>query len=247
MLLRDLRNRLDFFLRSQVRWGRRVDGASVLAHDAPFHAEFDAFFSLFHWEAALAALRGKAQLTVADIGCRTFLYAPVLERRFATLGVATSLHGIEIDAYRRFTNFHTRHDYGQFYASCVKNGRYHPIDVLSFLEPLDVALLLDPFVLPEPLLRWGLPKATFAPEKIVNHIYDQLRPQRGLLVTSNPTEEEFAITNSLCRAAGFSPVEEHHWHAPEDSESTDRLSVLWTSDAQKSASSLGDVDVAHRS
>ena len=233
MPLVDLRNRLDFFLRSLLRFDLAVDATAVLAHDAPFHAEFDSFFSMFTWEAALLGLRAKKTLVVADIGCRTFLYAPVLERRFAALGVDSILHGIEIDAYRRFTNLRTRNDYGRFYASRVSNGHYHPIDVRKFAEPLDVAFLLDPFVLPEPLVRWGLPTTTFAPTDIVTHVYDMLAPQQGVLVTSNPTDEEFAITKKLCAAAGFRLVEEHHWAAPEESESTDRLGILWTTAAQK--------------
>ncbi len=90
-MLRDLRNRLDFFIRSNIRFGRQVDPKQANEQDAPLQAEFDSYFSVFDWKAALASFEGRDKLNVADIGCRTFLYAPVLERRFAELGFATAL------------------------------------------------------------------------------------------------------------------------------------------------------------
>ncbi len=226
--LRDLRNRVDFFLRSRVRLGRDVDAAAMVAQDAPLQAEFGDCLSRFDWRSALTRFSGRDRLVVADVGCRTFHFAPVLERCFATHGFRVEPHGIELDAFRRFTDLRTRQDHGRFWAAQVEAGRYHAIDVREFREPLDVAFLLNPFVTREPLLRWGLPLRTFAPEAIFDHLAALLRPRRGLLYTSNPTEEELTITRTIAQAAGFSPMREQHWQAAAPSESTDRWCALWS-------------------
>ncbi len=227
--LRDLRNRFDFFVRSRLRLGRTVDAAAMLAQDEPLQAEFADCLSRFDWRSALARFAGRDRLAVADVGCRTFLFAPVLERCFAAHGLRVALHGIELDAFRRFTDLRTREDHGRFYAAQVEAGRYHAIDVREFHEALDVAFLLNPFVTREPLLRWGLPLRTFAPEAIVAHLFTLLQPRRGLLFTSNPTEAELAITRSIASDRGFRLLQEHHWQAAAPSESTDRWCALWSS------------------
>jgi hypothetical protein len=234
--LRDLRNRFDFFVRSRLQWGRAVDADAAVARDAPLQAEFDGCLARVDWSAALAGADRRAPLVVADVGCRTFLFAPVIERRLAAAGHEVELHGLELDAWRRFTDLRTRHDYGRFWASRVKRGRFHPIDVRDFRQPLDVALLLNPFVKREPLLRWGLPLSAFAPEAIVAHLHQLLRPRGGLLLTSNPFEEELAITKRLCSAAGFRAEQEFHWQATPPSESTDRWCMVWRCDGASPAS-----------
>ncbi len=226
-MLRDIRNRVDFFLRSSLRWGRTVDVEYTEKRDAPYQAEFEEFFPLFDWKTAIEPLRERQRLVVADIGCRTFLFAPVHQKKFRELGFATTLHGIEIDAYRRFTDFRTRNDYGKFYASRAQDGYFHPIDVLDFAEPLDVAFLLDPFVVKGPLLHWGLPSANFVPERIVEHVHRLLAPQSGLLVTSNPDEEERDVTYALCERFGFRRLEERYWEPKPESESSARFGAFW--------------------
>ncbi len=83
----------------------------MLAHDEPLQAEFADGLARFD------------RLAVADVGCRTFLFAPVIERCFAAHGLRVELHGIELDAFRRFTDLRTRQDHGRFYAALVDCAR----------------------------------------------------------------------------------------------------------------------------
>lgn len=223
-MIADLRNRLDFFLRSRLRMGRAVDAARTEARDRPFQLEFDAFFRSFDWASALRERDPASHLRVADIGCRTFLFAPVLENNFRELGFETELHGVELDAYRRFTDFRTRADYGHFYATRVSRGRFHAIDAMDFREPLDVCFVLDPFVTEEPLMAWGLPRSRFRPQALFTHLASLLT-EGSVMITSNPDEEEYEITKAIAEQAGLVCVEERLWEPGAGSDSSPRLGM----------------------
>jgi hypothetical protein len=227
LILRDLRNRADFLLRSHLRWGRKIDAQKAARLDAPLQADFEAFLARFDWRDALAPFAPGQRLNVADVGCRTFLFAPVLERHLQALGFRATLHGIELDAYRRFTDLRTRADYGHFYAASVEAGHFHARDVLDFRTELDIIFLLDPFVALDPLLSWGLPRSHFAPARIFAHLRTLLSPGRAVLVTSNPSEDERDITRALAEAEGFRCREEHRWEPTPPSPATRRLGMRW--------------------
>ena len=171
--------------------------------------EIISFLRIFSWEKYLKAR--VSDLELADVGARTFAFAPALEKFFSNFVENTILNGIEIDAYRRFTNLRTRRDYGEFYASQVKRGRYFPQDFLAWKKPLDLVLLLHPFVTREPHENWGLPLKTFKPEKLFQHSRALLKERAGLLLLSSPNMEEFKIAKDLAFQSGFVFLEEGSW------------------------------------
>ncbi len=211
----NIRNTIDFYLRSQVRWGRNLPrGKPIKAIDAQIQREFKEFLNLFNWNLALSQVT-LGPLVVADIGARNFALAPVIDQHFRSLGYQTVVHGIEIDAYRRFTDFHTRADYGYDFAKKIEHGYYHPVDFLTWQKPLHLAFLLNPFVSIEALLAWGLPISKLMPKEIFLHAYQLLKPQAGIVVLSNTSEEERTISFDIAKEVGFIFGEEHLWE-PED-------------------------------
>lgn len=211
-MIRNFRNKVDFFIRNRVRLGRPLSDESELTFDsAQWQQELYEFFDLFEWEHLLPHEPVKL-LQVADIGAKTFIAGPVIERHLARFNLQAEIHGIEIDAFRRFTSLRTRFDYGQFYASKIQQGHYHAMDFLDWRKPLDIAFLLHPFVTPEPLLAWGLPMSKFKPLEIFKNVRQSLSESNlRLLLLSCPTPEELHISRTLARDVGFKEVEAADW------------------------------------
>jgi hypothetical protein len=212
-IVSNIRNTVDFFLRSSIPWGFPIAPDTPMSDvDTRIQREFEEFLSLFNWKAALSTLPpATTPLTVADIGARNFSFGPVLDRHFRTLGYEPEVHGIELDAYRRLINFHTRADYGEYFAKKIKHGHFHPIDFLQWSRPLHVAFLMNPFVTEEALLAWGLPLSQLKPYQIFEHAYHRVKPCSGIVVLSNPHPEEVEISYKIARAIGFRFGEEQYW------------------------------------
>ena len=108
-----LRNSVDFTIRSRLRKGRPFDGRRrMYESETLIQEELQSFIESFRGLSELPA----DNLTVLDIGCRNFILGPVIDRFFQQRNISAQIHGIEIDAYRRFTSLRTRADYGKFFA-----------------------------------------------------------------------------------------------------------------------------------
>ena len=212
--LRNIRNQFDFFLRSHITVGKSVPpNAPIPKLDANFQKESVEFFDMFSWKSHLARFEEEDSIRVVDIGARNFALAPVIENLFETYGFDSEIHGIELDAYRRLVNFRTRKNYGDFYASKIRNGEYRVMDFLDWQTPFHFAFLLNPFVTELPVLAWGLPLSKLKPEDIFSHLYGLLKPENGLALISSPSEDEFEIVKRLSLETGFRIREEQTWFA----------------------------------
>jgi hypothetical protein len=127
--------------------------------------------------------------------------------------VAIELNGIEIDAYRRFTNLRTRMDYGMYYSKLIRDGHYHPQDFLLWEKPLDFIFLLNPFVTVEALQAWGLPLKYLRPQKLFDHAFDLLAAQGGTLLLSSPSSEEHTLGRRIAKRSGFMLGKTRVWHS----------------------------------
>jgi hypothetical protein len=203
------RNRLDYFLRETLTLGLPVspENNQTLILDALARDEMRELMGAFAWDRWLAK-RNAGGARVVDIGCRNFYLAPLLHALFGEHFAPLEIHGIEIDAHRRYRNLRTRADYGKHYAGSIPNGHYHAMDFRDWREPFEVGLLLNPFVTKSTLLAWGLPLAHFAPEEIYAHARRQCR---GLLFVTHPSEMEREIGLELAARAGFRLLEERGW------------------------------------
>jgi hypothetical protein len=208
--VRSTRNAVDFALRRVLSLGFRVEEA--LPADLQFQKEMAVFFGRFDWAKHLRTFPHGGRLTVLDVGARNFSLAPVFHRLMRGLHFSPQIHGIEIDAYRRLSNLHTRRDYADYFVSQTADSKFHVCDFLKWEVPADCIFLLNPFVTPSPLLAWGLPLRHFNPERFFAKVTGLLKPGEGLLFVTNPSEEEVEITKELLER-GFELLETHNWFA----------------------------------
>lgn len=138
----------------------------------------------------------KKNLLALDIGCRNWDYVFALNQFLQNLPGSQSqpheLHGIEVDAYGIYPNFYSRLDYALAFTRQTENPNvhYHVGDFLKVPFPLvDVIFLFYPFLLPRPLLKWGLPLRFFQPQKIISKAVSLLQPG-GMMIVFNQTMNE---------------------------------------------------------
>ncbi|OGH99896.1 MAG: hypothetical protein A2039_04465 [Candidatus Melainabacteria bacterium GWA2_34_9] len=108
------------------------------------------------------------------------------------------LDGIEIDAFRVYSDFHTRYDYAQYYIKNLANTRYITKDFLQHNEKYDYIIWFFPFVTEFPLQEWGLPLSKFKPSEMLKHAYDSLNSGGKMLIV-NQDEKEYAIQENLLK------------------------------------------------
>ncbi|HBG49116.1 MAG TPA: hypothetical protein DDW90_06370 [Cyanobacteria bacterium UBA9971] len=108
------------------------------------------------------------------------------------------LDGIEIDAFRVYSDFHTRWDYAQFYIKNLENTQYIAKDFLCHNGKYDYIIWFFPFVTEFPLQEWGLPLSKFKPAEMLKHAYDSLNPGGKILIV-NQDEKEYVIQEDLLK------------------------------------------------
>jgi len=113
------------------------------------------------------------------------------------------LDGIEIDAFRVYSDFHTRYDYAQFYKKNLANTRYIAKDFLQHKEKYDYIIWFFPFVTEFPLQEWGLPLSKFKPAEMLRHAYDSLNSGGKILIV-NQDEKEYVIQEKLIKKLNLS-------------------------------------------
>jgi hypothetical protein len=212
--LRSLQNKLSFAIRSQVRLSLPVkSGDDVIERSLILQREFQDFVRLFDWS---FLEKEHKNFIVTDVGARDFSFAPVIDAHFRGLGFHPEVHGVEIDAFRRYSNLRSRADYGRYFAEQIPRGVYHAMDFLKWQRRLDACFLLHPFVTPEPPVRWGLSLSHFKPQEIFDHAYKLLHPRSGLMLLSCPTMGEFDVAVGMAKRAGFTFGEIKSWHPSAD-------------------------------
>lgn len=113
------------------------------------------------------------------------------------------LDGIEIDAFRLYSDFHTRYDYAQYYIKNLENTRYIAEDFLKHNENYDFIVWFFPFVTEFPLQEWGLPLSRFKPLEMLQHAYDSLN-SGGKIFIINQDENEYTIQENLIKKLNLS-------------------------------------------
>jgi len=228
--MKDLRNRLDYFLRNRLTWGRDIpEGFPVPETDRRFQTEVREFFDKFPWPTILESAPRNRPLVVADIGTRNFATAPVIDDLFAREGFAIELHGVEVDAYRRLNDFRTRKNYGDYFARQARSATYHAMDFCEWRPDCDFIFLLNPFVSEEPLLQWGLPLPELKPRAIFEQVAVSLSKHRGKLLLCCPTEDELEISASYAESLGLVPTHTAEWHPSATTlQNTPRLGILYS-------------------
>jgi hypothetical protein len=155
-------------------------------------------------------------LTVLDAGCSDWFYAPALHgllRRWrASAPRALTFEGIELDAYRLYDDMHSRHDWASAYIEGLEGVTYRAMDVRRYDRPVELALMLYPFLFPSDHRRWGLPRRLLRPGDVLAHVAGCVR-DGGWLVIANQGEAERERQHALLAELGL-PIA---WWAQHDS------------------------------
>ncbi len=218
-----LRNSIDFALRDFFRFSLAPKPLAAPPGETEAAQEVSEFLKLFPWPET----KSNQTLRVVDIGCRTFFLAPVLDQLFREKGFSPVVHGVEVDAFRRLRDFRTRKEWGEFFAVSIQNGAFHAADFLEWKEPVDAALLLNPFVLERSVLAWGLPLSFLKLEHMIEHCAKILTTNGSLLVCA-PTTEELFQCKRVAEHCGFTQMHEGFWTpGPNAFQTRPRFGVLY--------------------
>lgn len=120
-----------------------------------------------------------------DAGSKNWSYVDALDafiRKYYRS--AYRLDGVELDPHRRYTDFTTRQQVANAYASVLPNAQYHGMDLLDWRRKAHIITHFLPFVAPDPHLAWGLPLAHFQPQQLLNYLLGLLEPGGVLLVVN---------------------------------------------------------------
>lgn len=133
---------------------------------------------------------------ILDIGSKNWFYAKGEYSFFDSFCSGFSLDGVEIDAYRLYSNFYSRYETAKFYTRGLKNTRYIASNLLNIKDRYDFIVWFLPFVLKEPHIKWGLPMACFMPQELLEHAMSLLN-LNGQMLIINQGESEAAAQKKL--------------------------------------------------
>lgn len=184
---KNLHNEIDFFFRRNIKLSRKIS-----ENKEPWETQH-----VSEWLENNISV-GKDNIKILDIGAKNWFYVQDLYNffKYNNFEKEIFLDGIEIDAYRVYTDFHTRYDYALHYSKGLKNCRYIPGDFLKHNEKYDYITWFYPFVTELPLLEWGLPLSTFKPLDMLRHAVASLKPE-GIILIKNLNEKEYTIQENL--------------------------------------------------
>ncbi|MGE0200524.1 MAG: class I SAM-dependent methyltransferase [Candidatus Melainabacteria bacterium] len=182
------RYRLEDFRPTRFRW---LETLTVLHHLETLLPDAPSAGGHVHW---------------LDVGAKNWSYVQALDA-FARVGLkapSVSLDGVEVDAYRRYTDGHCRLSYARAFCRHLPDARYVVADIRDWPgrasgEGYDVVTCFLPFVFVEPHLAWGLPGNLFSPQAFLSRVLSLLKPG-GVLIITNQGEDEASAQAALLAA-----------------------------------------------
>ena len=128
-------------------------------------------------------------LSVLDIGSKNWFYAKGEYSFFKRYSDKLYLDGVEIDAYRLYSNFYNRYEVAKFYIKDLENTSYIPDNLLNINKRYHYIICILPFVIIQPHRFWGLPDKYFYPKKLFEHAYSLLKPGGTMLIINQGQDE----------------------------------------------------------
>ena len=185
-MLEDLKNRFDFFVRNKTRFSRKnfVEKNRELVERNMLENEYtkDILSKAF-------TKRELREAKILDIGCKNWFYAKGEYDFFKSFCKKISLDGVEIDAFRLYSNFYSRYEVAKYYTKELVGTNYICDNLLNIKDRYDYIVWFLPFVLIEPHLCWGLPKKCFYPKKLLEHAYSLLNNDAEMLIVNQGEAE----------------------------------------------------------
>ena len=130
-MLEDLKNQFDFFLRNKFKFSRKnfVEKSKVLIERNIQENLYTKDILERYFEK-----RNAQNIKALDIGCKNWFYAKGEHDFFDSFSNNFSLDGVEIDAYRLYTNFYNRYEVAKYYTKGLKNTKYIADNLLNINE-----------------------------------------------------------------------------------------------------------------
>ncbi len=138
----------------------------------------------------------KPSMKVLDIGSKNWSYAKAEHSFFKKFTRKLTIDGIEIDAYRVYSNFYSRYDAAKYYTEGLSGANYIVGNFLEHKGKYDFIIWILPFISQFPHLRWGLPKKFFKPKAMLEKAFNDLKDD-GVLLIVNQGKEEYEIQQQL--------------------------------------------------
>jgi hypothetical protein len=147
-----------------------------------------------------ATVRGRKPARVLDVGSKNWRYLGALDAWLGGNEVEANVEGVEIDAYRIYSNLRTRiscaRHFSAMFSGPERSYTYRAGDVAELIRPLELATWFFPFVSPAPHRAWGLPRRVFNPSSVFQHVERLIIPG-GKLVMCNQGDWEWAEAQKL--------------------------------------------------
>ena len=198
-MLEDIKNGIDFYIRSKTRFSRKnfVEKNENLIE----RNRMENLYTKSVLESGFEK-RVFSSVKVLDIGCKNWFYAKGEYEFFNSFCDEIFLDGVEIDAYRLYSNFYSRYEVAKYYTKGLKNTNYIVGNLLDLEGKYDYIIWFLPFVLVEPHQYWGLPKKYFYPEKLLEHAFNLLA-ENGEMLIINQGIEESKVQKDLLNKLGI--------------------------------------------
>lgn len=195
MIFDNIRNSIDFFIRSKTRFSRKnfvERNESTLERVLNENLYTTDIMSRFFYKSPRKNIR------TLDIGCKNWFYAKGQYEFYKNLAQEVYMDGIELDAFRLYTNFYSRYEVAKFYIKGIDNIKYIPDNLLNLSGKYDYITWILPFVLKEPHKYWGLPLNLFYPKKLLVHAFNLL-DKGGQMLIINQGEAEASEQEHLLK------------------------------------------------
>lgn len=145
-------------------------------------------------------------LNVVDIGPSSWFYIrgiyQLLRLWKTSAPRQVNITGFETDAYRVYSNFHSRYDHAQAYSDGLSGVSYQVSAFTPKSETWDLIFLFFPFIYLQDHLAWGLPRSTHQPEKLLMDAWGSLKPGGAILI-ANQGESEALQQKAMLSKAGI--------------------------------------------
>ena len=192
-MFEDLKNNIDFFIRTKTKFSRKNFVEKNEQELAINKAQNEYIFEILDRNFLKSQ---KPNLQVLDIGCKNWFYAKGEHKFFSSFSSDFSLDGIELDAYRLYSNFYSRYEVAKYYIKDLKNTNYIADNLLNLEKKYDYITWFLPFVTYEPHKYWGLPRKHFCPEKLLFYTISLLN-DGGQMIIINQGEKERDIQKKM--------------------------------------------------
>jgi len=194
-MFEDLRNNIDFFIRNNTKFSRK----NFIEKNTNF-IKRNELENLYTKDILNQFLDKTSQekVQVLDIGCKNWFYAKGEYDFFKSFSKNVYLDGVELDAYRLYSDFYSRFEVAKYYIKGLENTNYIVGNLLDLNKKYDYIIWFLPFVIKEPHLYWGLPKKYFYPKKLLKHAYNLLN-HNGQMLIINQGESEAETQKALLK------------------------------------------------